>query len=135
MGQTRRASARIEVSRWDPKPFDQRPGAADLVRVEVEETFSGDLTGAGHATFLQVVAEDGSASFVGVERFVGSLAGREGSFALQDQGTLTADGKVAGNWFVVPGSGTEGLAGLRGDGGFQAELGQSAEAYIDYELD
>jgi uncharacterized protein DUF3224 len=134
MGQTRRASARIEVSRWDPKPLDQRPGAADLVEVQVEESFSGDLTGAGHATFLQVVADDGSASFVGVERFAGSLAGREGSFVLQDQGTLAADGKVAGNWFVVPGSGTGGLAGLRGEGGFQAELGQSADAYIDYEL-
>ena len=134
MGQTRRASARIEVSKWDPRPFDQRPGAADLVHVQVEESFSGDLTGTGQATFLQVVADDGSASFVGVERFTGSLAGREGSFVLQDQGTLTADGKVAGNWFVVPGSGTEGLAGLRGEGGFQAELGQSAEAYIDHEL-
>ena len=135
MGETRRASARIEVSRWDPKSYDQRPGAAELVHVDVEETFSGDLTGDGRATFLQVVADDGSASFVGVERFVGSLAGHDGSFVLQDQGTLSADGKVAGTWFVVPGSGTEKLAGLRGDGGFQAELGQSAEAYIDYELD
>ena len=123
MGDRQRASARIEVSRWDPKPYDQRAGAPDLVEVQVEETFSGDLTGAGRATFLQVVADDGSASFVGVERFAGSLAGREGSFVLQDQGTLTADGKVAGTWFVVPGSGTEGLAGLRVDGGFQADLG------------
>jgi len=135
VGDRQRASARIEVSRWDPKPYDQGAGAPDLVEVQVEETFSGDLTGAGRATFLQVVAGDGSASFVGVERFAGSLAGREGSFVLQDQGTLTADGKVAGTWFVVPGSGTEGLAGLRGDGGFRADLGQSADAYLEYELE
>jgi hypothetical protein len=135
MSDRQRAQARIEVSRWDPNPYDQRSGAPEIVHVEVEETFSGDLSGQGRVRFLQVVAEDGSASFVGIERFVGSLGGREGSFVLQDHGTLTADGRVDGKWFVVPGSGSDGLEGLSGDGGFQAELGQRAEVYLDYQLD
>ena len=39
---------------------------------------------------------------------------------------------VSGTWFVIPGSGTGGLAGLRGEGGFTANLGQDAEVTLDY---
>jgi len=50
---------------------------------------------------------------------------------LQDAGTL-AGTVVKGNWFVVPGSGTGELVGLRGEGGFTAELGQHASITLDY---
>jgi hypothetical protein len=72
-----------------------------------------------------------AASFVGIERVSGSVAGRAGTFVLQDQGTLTGT-HVTGRWSVVPGSGTGELAGLRGDGGFTAELGQGADITLDY---
>jgi len=104
-----------------------------IVEVRVSETFSGDLSGEGTVRFLQTLADDGSASFVGVERFTGTLAGRRGSFVLQDQGTVAND-VVSGTWFVVPNSGTGELTGLRGDGGFKAALGQSAEIWLDYEF-
>ena len=77
------------------------------------------------------VQTDGSASFVGIERVTGTLAGRTGTFVLQDAGTL-ADGEVTGTWFVVPGSGTGELAGLCGEGGFTAVVGQHAKIYLDY---
>jgi hypothetical protein len=35
-------------------------------------------------------------------------------------------------WFVVQASGTEQLAGLRGDGGFDAQLGQHGTIWLDY---
>src|SRR5512133_1922020 len=47
------------------------------------------------------------------------IAGRTGTFVLQDRGSLTGT-RVTGRWSVVPGSGTGELAGLRGDGGFAA---------------
>ncbi len=71
------------------------------------------------------------ASCCGIERVVGSLAGRRGSFLLQDEGTLQGS-RVAGTWFVVPGSGTDELRGLRGEGGFEAELGQHASWMLGY---
>jgi hypothetical protein len=52
-----------------------------------------------------------------------------------DTGQLAADGQVVGSWFVVPGSATGELAGLRGEGGFTAQLGQHAEARIEYWFD
>ena len=42
------------------------------------------------------------------------------------------DNIVSGDWFVIAGSGTGQLAGLRGEGGFRAKLGESAQVHLDY---
>jgi hypothetical protein len=126
------ATARIAVSVWAPEPYDQPADGPSLVRIHVEESFSGDIEGLGVAAMLQVLRADGSASFCALERITATLGGRQGTFVLQDSGALAEDGHVVGSWFVVPGSGTGELAGLRGEGGFDAQLGQHAEARIDY---
>jgi hypothetical protein len=90
-----------------------------------------DIEGEGVVRFLQAIRADGSASFVGIERVAGSISGRSGTFLLQDAGTVNGN-VVSGTWFVIPGSGTGGLAGLRGEGGFTANLGESADATLDY---
>jgi hypothetical protein len=126
-----RANAVITVHAYEPAAYDaQAPGPA-LSRIHVEESFSGDITGDGVVEFLQAAREDGSASFVGIERVTGTVAGRSGTFLLQDAGTV--DGNVVnGDWFVIPGSGTGDLAGLRGEGGFRANLGEGAQVHLDY---
>jgi hypothetical protein len=133
---TSRAEAHIEVSDWRPEPIDAdaESDGPQLIRIAVRESFTGDITATGHAAMLQVLAADGSASFVAIERIAGTLDGRSGSFVLQDHGTLDADGTVAGEWFVVTGSGTGELAGLSGSGGFSAAVGQHATAWLDYTL-
>jgi hypothetical protein len=45
------------------------------------------------------------------------VGGRRGSFVLQSSGTY-ADNTARVTWFVVPGSGTDELAGLSGQGGY-----------------
>lgn len=129
--QTKRASAVITVRTYAPAAYDEPAGGPALSRIHVEESFSGDISGDGVVEFLQAALPDGSASFVGIERVTGSLAGREGTFLLQDAGTV-ADNIVNGDWFVVPGSGTGQLAGLRGEGGFRANLGEGAQVHLDY---
>lgn len=39
---------------------------------------------------------------------------------------------MSGTWFVVAGSGTGELSGLRGEGGFRAALGENAQVTLDY---
>lgn len=126
-----RATGRIEVKTYEPKAYEEPSEGPQLVEIHVSETFVGDIEGDGVARFLQAMRPDGSASFVGLERVTGSIAGRRGSFLLQDAGTLQ-DNTVSGEWFVVPGSGTGELAGLRGEGGFTAQLGQHASITLDY---
>ena len=125
------ASGQINVRKYEPSTYDQSAGGPALVRIHVEEDFSGDIEGSGVAEFLQTAHSESEASFVGVERVTGRVGGHAGTFVLQDEGTLNR-GTVSGSWFVVPGSGTGELQGLRGDGGFTATLGQSADITLDY---
>jgi len=134
MAPSGRASGHIDVKTYEPQAYEEPADGPNLVEIHVTETFSGDIEGEGRVRFLQTVRKDGSASFVGVERVTGVLAGRRGSFVLQDAGTLEGT-TVKGDWFVVPGSGTGELAGLRGEGGFAAELGQHASITLDYRFE
>ncbi len=124
------AAGNIQVKTWETATFDPAQGSS-LNEIRVTEDFLGDIQGEGAARMLQVLRPDGSASFVAVERVVGTVGGRKGSFVLQDEGTLVGD-RVKGTWFVVAGSGTGELAGLRGEGGFEAQLGQHAQYTLSY---
>jgi hypothetical protein len=126
-----RAEAVITVHKYEPASYSKPPGGPELFQIHVEEGFSGDIEGEGVVEFLQAARADGSASFVGIERVTGRVAGQSGTFLLQDHGTAR-DGVVSGDWFVVPGSGTGELARLRGVGGFRANLGEGAKVYLDY---
>ena len=126
-----RANAVITVRKYDPAAYEEPAGGPVLTRIHVEESFSGDISGDGVVEFLQAAQADGSASFVGIERVTGTVGGRAGTFLLQDAGTVQ-DNIVSGDWFVIPGSGTGALAGLRGEGGFRANLGEGAQVHLDY---
>lgn len=125
------ANAMINVHKYEPMAYDEPAQGPALTRIHVEESFSGDITGDGVVEFLQAANADGAASFAGIERVSGSLGGHAGTFLLQDSGTV--DGNIVnGDWFVIPGSGTGELSGLRGEGGFHANLGEGAQAHLDY---
>ena len=126
-----RANAVITVHKYEPVAYEEPAEGPVLSRIHVEEAFNGDIEGDGVVEFLQASRPDGSASFVGIERVTGSVAGRNGTFLLQDVGTVE-NNTVSGDWFVVPGSGTGGLTGLRGQGGFRANLGEGADVHLEY---
>jgi hypothetical protein len=126
-----RLDAVIAVNKYEPTAYEEPSEGPTLTRIHVEESFAGEVEGEGVVEFLQAVRADGSASFVGIERVSCKLAGKLGTFLLQDAGTVE-DNVVRGEWFVIPGSGTGELAGLRGTGGFRANLGEGADVYLDH---
>jgi hypothetical protein len=91
-----------------------------LVETTLTERFTGGLTGDGIARHLRVMSGDGTGTFTCVERFVGTLDGRPGAFALTASGFTDDAGVVHGRWEVVPGSGVGDLLGLRGFAAFFA---------------
>jgi hypothetical protein len=123
---TKRATGWINVTTYDSKPYDETLIPA-ISQVQIIEQFTGDLVGTGTACFLLVTSADGSAHFTGMERFVGNLGDRSGSFILRNSGTLK-DGEVTAEWLVIPGSGTSELSGLRGQGGCRTAEG----IFLDY---
>jgi hypothetical protein len=125
-----RAQAKITVHSAEAKPFDQTAGPP-LMEINIRETFAGDLDGESTVRALQMRGEDQSTSMISMQRFLGKLGGRQGSFVLQGQETVE-NGKIKATWFVVPGSGTGDLAGLRGEGGFEGAFGKGSEGTLDY---
>ena len=129
-----RATGHTEVKSYVPTPFDQVSGGPSLLEIQITETFTGDIQGDGTGRVIQAVREDGSATFAGIERVRGTIAGRSGTFLLQVRGVVVAKAMRA-EWFVVPASGTGELAALNGGGGFTAELGQHGDIWLDYSFE
>lgn len=127
------ATATFEVKSWDEKPYNEMEGGPKLTRARVAKSFEGDIEGEGTLEYLMIYRDDGSASFVGLERVVGSVGKRSGSFVLQHSGTFEG-GTTKATWSVVPGSGTGDLRGLRGDGGFASAHAQRYPMTLDYDF-
>jgi hypothetical protein len=128
------ANCRFSISSWDEKPYSEGPELPKLTRGTVTKTFTGELVGEGRVDYLMMYRDDGSATFVGLERVVGSLAGRAGSFVLQRTGVFE-DGVAKESYVVVPGSGTGELRGLRGQGTSALGHGMEHPLTLNYELD
>lgn len=125
-----RAKAKITVQSSEATPYDQTVSPA-LIEVSLNETFTGDIDGESPVRALQVLHNDKSASLVSVQRFQGKLGGRQGTFVLQGS-EIVENGKIKATSFVVPGSGTDDLSGLRGEGGFEGDFGKGSDGWLDY---
>jgi hypothetical protein len=127
------ANARFSIKSWDEKPYSEGKDLPKMTRAAVTKAFAGDLSGEGHVEYLMVYQSDASASFVGLERFVGSLGGKAGSFVLQRTGVFE-QGVAKESYTVVPGSGTGELKGLRGEGASAVGHGSEFPFTLSYEL-
>jgi len=128
------ANARFAIKSWDEKPYSEGDGLPKLTRAAVTRTFSGDIAGEAQVDYLMMYRSDGSATFIGLERIVGQVAGKAGSFVLQHTGTFE-NGVAKGSYFVIPGSGTGDLQSLRGEGTSAVGHGLEHPLSLTYELD
>ena len=120
---------------WDEKPYNEVEGELKMTRTSVSYTYQGDIEGDSTLDYLMVYRPDESGSFVGLERIIGRVAGRAGSFVIQHTGTFNKT-EVDSTFFVVPNSGTGELIHLRGEG--EMNLAGHAERYpmiFRFELD
>jgi hypothetical protein len=124
------ARATIIVHSSQATPVDQTASPA-VMEVSIRETFTGEIDGESTVRALEILYPDRTASLVSLQRVSGKLGSREGTFVLQGSETV-ANGKIKATWFVVPGSGTGELSGLRGEGGFEGEFGRGSAGTLDY---
>ena len=96
----------------EPPYFEQ--DRIKLNRTVVSKEFSGDMAGTSEAQMVAAyTATPGSAGYVAIEHFTGSVGGRSGSFVLQHSGLMDR-GDAALAVTIVPDSGTGELAGISG---------------------
>ena len=129
-----RATGTMELKSWEEQPFSEIDEGRKLTRAHVITAFQGEIEGEGTKEYLMVYHDDDSAGFVGLERVVGSVGGRSGSFVVQHDGTFEG-GTARAALSVVPGSGTGGLRGLRGEGEFVWPHGQPGSFTLDYDVE
>ena len=111
-------SAVFEVSSWEETPFDEAVGVAKLTRASVAKTYTGDIDGTSITEWLMAYEPDKSATFLGIERVRGTIAGRHGTLVLQHVGTFE-NGAAISKLVVV--YGTNELKGATGSGTFKAD--------------
>ena len=129
----RGANARFAIKNWDEKPYSEGKDLPKLTRASVTKTFTGDIEGEGQVEYLMMYRNDGSATFVGLERVVGRIGGKTGSFVLQRIGVFE-NGEAKESYSVVPGSATGELQGLRGEGRSAVGHGLEHPFSMSYDL-
>ncbi|GHF41680.1 expansin (peptidoglycan-binding protein) [Deinococcus metalli] len=92
----------------------QEASSPDIGRLHFDKDWAGDLEGRSQGEMLSFGnPAGGTASYVVLEVFTGSLHGRAGAFAFRQVGDMHA-GEVTLTYEVVPHSGSGDLRGLGG---------------------
>ena len=125
------ARGSIDVTMEAEPPYLDQDGIK-LNRNVVRKEFLGDLVGASEAQMVAAyTATPGSAGYVAIEHFSGSLGGKSGSFVLQHHGLMNR-GEAALTVTIVPDSGTGELAGISGT--LQIDIDAGKHSYVlEYE--
>jgi len=114
---TSHAKGTFEVKMTPQTPDDKSVDAtigSGIGRFSIDKQFRGDLEATSKGEMLAAgTAVQGSAGYVAMEQVSGTLAGRNGTFALQHTGTMNR-GSAQLSVTVVPDSGTGQLEGISG---------------------
>jgi Protein of unknown function (DUF3224) len=125
------ASAPFTNDRYDEEPYGEAEGA-EVSRVHISRTFSGDLEGESTAELL-IAKSEGGGGYVGHDRITGTLEGKSGGFVFQHTGLMGPEG-VTNTGVIVPGSGSGELEGITGEGTMLADGAGNHTLTLDYEL-
>lgn len=97
-----------------PEGNDDKAAGSSLGRMSLDKQYHDGLDGTSKGQMLTAGTDvKGSAGYVAMERFTGTLDGRKGSFVLQHTGTMNR-GALQLSITVVPDSGTGELVGITG---------------------
>ena len=103
----------MDVTMEAEPPFLEQ-GGLKLNRNAVSKTFYGEMAGTSEAQMLAAfTATPGSAGYVAIEHFTGSVNGKSGSFAMQHSGIMNR-GDAQLTVSIVPDSGSGELTGISG---------------------
>jgi hypothetical protein len=121
----------FEAKSFDEETSEEFEGGTKLTKARIVQTMAGDFEGDSTIDYLMHYRSDGTASFVGFQRFVGRVKERSGSLVMQMSGSY--DGTLTrATGFVVSGSGSDDLANLRGK--FTSEMPHGITGAYEFAL-
>lgn len=117
------ADGTFEVQMTGEPPYEVVDGIS-LSRASFDKRFSGPLNGTSKVQMLAARTKvPNSAGYVALERIVGELEGRSGSFVVVHLGLMN-QGAQSLTIHIVPDSGTGALVGIAGKMAIRIEGGQ-----------
>lgn len=108
-----RAVGNFEITSWDQVPYDEGAEGPKLGRATVRKTFRGEFAGESSAELLLCGDEVGGIAYTALERVVGNIGERSGTFLLL-HGAMRGVDTTESTGRIVPDSGTGELRGLHG---------------------
>jgi hypothetical protein len=116
---TKQITIPFQLTGWDAVNYDETTDSPTLSRVTVKKSFDGEaFKGTSVGELLMCASKDNAAGYTIMDRFFVEIEGRRGSF-VAIHGATTDEQRALGK--IVPGSGTEELAGIRGTLEFQSD--------------
>ena len=124
------ANSRFAIKSWDEKPYSEGPDLPKLTRAVVTRTFTGDISvmGMSRNEYSATARPRSSASSGSSGRSQGKREVRA-----PPHGSIR-ERRGEGVLFVIPGSGTGDLAGLRGEGTSAVGHGTEHPLALNYEF-
>ncbi|MCX4741688.1 DUF3224 domain-containing protein [Streptomyces antibioticus] len=140
-----RASGTFTVADFTPAPTPgadpaAAPGpeigtAVPVGLATMRKEFEGEVVGRSATLFTAAFDQaKGVGTYVAMESFEGTLHGRSGAFNFAHSATTTGEDRQSEFFVVVPGSGTDELAGITGSGGIAVDPDGTHRIWFDYEL-
>lgn len=101
----------------------------------MEKAFAGEVEGRSATLFTAAYDQArGTGTYLAMESFEGTLAGRTGTFNFAHSATTTGTDRSAPFFVIVPGSGTGALAGIGGGGGIAIDADGTHRIWFEYEI-
>jgi Protein of unknown function (DUF3224) len=130
----KRATGTVESGTFNEETYSEVAGGLKLTRADGVDQYHGDIEGEATYSGITIYEPSGAATLLSVQRIVGQLGDRKGSFVVQIDGTVDESGGSEATWKVLKGSGTDQLAGLTGKGGFVYTASQN-EYTLTYDFE
>lgn len=108
------AKGYFDVTLAPQKPDNPPAQGASLARMSIDKRYHGSIDGTAQGEMLAVGDGKQHGAYVAIEKVTATLDGRSGSFALVHRAALNQGAPEHWEVLVVPGSGTDQLAGISG---------------------
>ena len=127
------ANAVFQIVSGEERIYAKVTDAPKLMKGSFTIRYEGDMEGEGVLGELKIYLTDKLSTVYGLERFVGMLGDKKGTFVLQHTGILR-DGVLDSKRSVLPGSGTGQLKGLQGTININTAPANTMPIIFNYEL-
>jgi hypothetical protein len=122
-----KATATYTVKQWKEEAWQTLSPEVKLTKASVEFALTGEIEAKVTEEYLMFYSyfdekdpHKSSAEYIGMMHLAGKVAGKSGSFALDDSG-LFEGGSAYSTLRILEGSGTGDLKGIKGTGKYRAD--------------